>query len=52
MGLTDRALFRLAGWSVVALIAFFAWGEYRNRTTLAARGGKGSPLINTTGVRG
>lgn len=50
--ISDRALFRLAGWSVVMTIAFFGWQEWRTRRTFAARGGKGSPLINTTGIRG
>ena len=49
--LSDQTVFKIAGWSGVIAIAFFAWQEWRTRTVFAKRG-KGTPIIDTTGIRG
>lgn len=50
--ISDRALFRFAGIVTLAVLALAAFDTWRVNRNLAARAGRGSPIIDTTGIRG
>lgn len=50
--MSDARLFKLVGVVTLSVLALAAFDTWRVNRSLERRGGKGSPIIATTGIRG
>lgn len=50
--MSDARLFKLVGVVTLSVLALFAFDAWRVNRSLKARGGKGYPIVATTGIYG